>query len=298
VLAWQAALMDQPLKLGTGPLFVVDALPCGPAHVEVLFRAHHLLLDHVGLLLAINGWAEMYRLLRRQGGLAGTGGARSGSSFTATLEADRHYEHSPQAQQDLAHWRGASTPAPPLLEPRPAPPCRTSLSTEPAAPAPGRRGLCRLGGGLPACGRDAAARDDGRVAMALGTHFDRRDVTLGIALHRRRPPHAARAGHFAAAMPARCRWTARRHRARGRESHLPPWRWTRTTGTSARRWTPGAGDRAGRAGPAAAVRRQPVVHALHGPVLSGSVRGPGRQPARGAAGGHRAAAVPGQRTRA
>ncbi|MDZ7857512.1 amino acid adenylation domain-containing protein [Sphaerotilus sp.] len=211
VQAWQATLMDQPLKLGGGPLFVVDALPCGPAHVELLFRAHHLLLDHVGLLLAINGWAELYRHMRQQSGAASTvvscTGSPADSSFVGTLEADRVYESTPQAAVDLAHWRRRFDPLPPpLLAPRPRP----VVPLQPVA-EPQRLRLegtaytawvaaCQRAGVTPQRAMTVA------VAMALGTYFDRNDVTLGIALHRRNRHTQQVLGHFATAMPARCRW--------------------------------------------------------------------------------------------
>ena len=207
VLAWQAQLLDQPLELGNGPLFTVDVLPCGPAHCEVLFRAHHLLLDHLGLLLAINAWIDLYRLLSRPD-RAGMPTQSGGTSFTATLEDDQRYEASEQAQTDLAYWRTRFEHLPiPLLEPR----SRGSLPNRPVE-SPQRLQLIGAAHGAwtAACQRAGVTPQRAMtavLAVALGTHFDRRDLTLGIALHRRSRSTQQVLGNFAAAMPARCRWS-------------------------------------------------------------------------------------------
>jgi amino acid adenylation domain-containing protein len=204
--AWIAERLAAPLPLGDAPLFFVDLVQVRPGRSELLWRFNHLIADSAALAITLRRWGQTYELL--SGDIASE--LPPGSSFVATLAADAAYAASPQAAADLAHWerRFDELPAA-LLEHAPR------GASQPAS-VPSQPQAWSLDGPAYAAWRSACSQagvPEQRAlvalwALALGTRFDRRDLCIGLALHRRDRSTREVIGMLAAAVPVRCQWSA------------------------------------------------------------------------------------------
>ena len=228
-------LMAQPLALDDSPLMRIDLAPLPGSGCLLLWRLHHLVADASTVNLVLMRWLQTYQALSDNA----PDGLPPGSAFTRLLAQDTAYAASAQAEADLAHWqrRLAQLPAPLFLAITPDMNGATGpggpggsvdrvdtvdtvdtggtvgQATVPATLAPRR---WQLTGADHQRWRQACAQAGvteqramlGLLALTLGTRFDRRDLCIGLALHRRDLQSQLTVGMLAGALPVRCQWPA------------------------------------------------------------------------------------------
>ncbi|KQT68984.1 MULTISPECIES: amino acid adenylation domain-containing protein [unclassified Aureimonas] len=198
-----SAIQAAGFPLGPAPLFRLDLLKLAPDRWHLILLAHHLIADGVSIALAQRHWLEAYNRL-----FAGeeAGGTEARSSYAPVVAEDAAYEASARHGEDLDYWAKRLSPRPGLVfENRPAPQGHAPFDGAP------RAGL--LVAPETAARFEAAARTAGTtlhralvatLALALSRRYDRTDLALGMALHRRE--HATRdtIGMLAGMIAVRC----------------------------------------------------------------------------------------------
>jgi amino acid adenylation domain-containing protein/non-ribosomal peptide synthase protein (TIGR01720 family) len=191
-----AQAFESSLPLGDAPLFHIDLVRAGAARWYVLWRCHHLITDAISIANLLARWSETYAALAGES----DGELAPGTSFVGLLRADAAYEASPRHEADLAYWRERfSKPPARLFAPRPrapaAPPEKWSLS------GPDYHAFVAACRG---CGVTTQRGLLAVLAIVLARMLSRRDIAIGLTLHRRDFATRDVIGMLAGVLPVRC----------------------------------------------------------------------------------------------
>ena len=197
--AWVAQRFAQVLPLGDAPPLHIDLVRVGSHRWELLWRCSHLVADAVSVWLMIRHWAETYNTVL--GEVAGE--LPAASSFVGALAAEQAALSAAQTEADMAHWRQRYAELPGLVFERDG---AAKGSAEPVCWTVDGAAYARW---RTACA--AAQVTEQRallalLALAVGTRQDRRDFSIGMALHRRDRHTRDVIGMLAGILPVRCQW--------------------------------------------------------------------------------------------